>query len=304
MKLKHYKPEKHIIYAEDLTKVYDRQVLADIDLAVSFGEFVTLVGPSGCGKSTFLRLLLGQERLTSGTLLIDGEEVGSPDTKRGIVYQRYSLFPHLTVWNNIEFGLKLKVGWRRWRREKKKFYNEIFQIIKKIKLDGHEKKYPFQLSGGQQQRVAIAQALITQPKILLMDEPFGALDPFTREAMQMFLLSLWEETKMTIFFVTHDLGEAVYIGSRVLCLSQYYTEGRGSGIQYGARIVSDIDLGREIKSPSVKATKEFGDIVRRLIYEGMEPKHLQSAAVFHSQHPDSFITLKEEQIVSDCEVIE
>jgi NitT/TauT family transport system ATP-binding protein len=198
------RPGDNILYILDVCKIYGaKAVLDDIDLSVSSGELCTLVGPSGCGKSTLLRLILGQERPTRGEIRIEGKPVGFPNPERGIVYQKYSLFPHLTVLENVMLGKKLSVGLLERRYRLDEFREEAKYYLGKIKLAGHLDKYPHELSGGMQQRVALAQSLIMKPKLLLMDEPFGALDPGTREDMQIFLLNLWEEFKMTIFFVTH-----------------------------------------------------------------------------------------------------
>jgi NitT/TauT family transport system ATP-binding protein len=178
--------------------------------------------------------------------------------------------------------------------EKKATRDEAMHYLKSVQLEEHAEKYPLQLSGGMQQRVAIAQALIMQPRILLMDEPFGALDPGTREAMQVLILQLWEAHGMTIFFVTHDLEEAVFLGTRILVLSQYYTHEAGTetGMVRGARIVSDYPLReRTAKSTRVKETAEFGRLIQKIRYEGFDPEYLQNAAEFNLQHPDSFITL-------------
>lgn len=303
---------RHVLYAEDLIKAYGGHVvLNDIDLAISEGEFVTLVGPSGSGKSTLLRLILGQEEQTRGSLLLDGKPVPKPDVSRGIVYQKYSLFPHMTVLGNVIFGLALRDGSllklvrnpRKWWAQRKANRKTALDLIERVGLKGHEKKYPSQLSGGQQQRVAIAAAIIMRPRILLMDEAFSGLDEFTREDLQVFLLELWEEANrslddqppenpMTIIFITHGLGEAVYLGSRVLGLSQYVKVGGG---QTGARIVIDEGFERRPKSPSVKATPDFGAMIAKIKHQAMQPEQLQAVTEFEGTHPDSFITLSDEQ---------
>lgn len=176
------------------------------------GELVCIVGPSGCGKSTVLRLIAGltpQFPPTSGEAHVFGKLIAGPGPDRGVVDQKYSLLPHLTVLENIAFGLKLR-GVKRSERQA-----EACAWVKKVGLEGAEPKYPSELSGGMQQRVAIAATLIVKPRILLMDEPFGALDPKIRLRMQELLLQLWKEQAGTVFFVTHSVEEAVYLGDRV-----------------------------------------------------------------------------------------
>lgn len=286
------------LYFEDVYKQYgSKVVLDDIDLAVARGEIITVVGPSGCGKSTLLRLVLGQELPTRGTISLEGETVGLPDATRGIVYQKYSLYPHLSVLDNVLMGPRLSMGlWAR-RRRGPELLEEALFYLRKVDLETHCHKYPHELSGGMRQRVAIAQSLILKPKILLMDEPFGALDPGTRENMQLFLLELWEELRMTIFFVTHDLEEAVFLGTRILILSQYYSDDRGEGaeVNRGAKIVFDTALAREAQSTAVKSTAAFGELIEQIRQEGFDPEYLQHARDFNLTHPHSFQTLRAEE---------
>jgi NitT/TauT family transport system ATP-binding protein len=288
--------DRSLLYLESARKCYGSKViLEDIDLAVKAGELCTVVGPSGCGKTTLLRLVLGQERLTSGTLLIGGKPVEPPGTDRGIVYQRYSLFPHLTVLQNVMLGLNLSSTLLQRLRLKQQFRREAMDFLEQVSLSDHVHKYPHELSGGMQQRVAIAQALIMKPKILLMDEPFGALDPGTREHMQIFLLDLWEKFKMTVFFVTHDLEEAVFLGTRILVVSQYYADGgpNENNGRHGARIVSDYPLALEATSTTVKKTEVFGTLIQKIRRNGFDPGYLQDVTEFDLRHPDSFLTLHE-----------
>jgi len=285
----------YMLYLEDVTKAYGpKTVLADIDLAVREREFCTVVGPSGCGKSTLLRLILGQERATSGQLLMLGRPIQHPGPDRGIVYQRYSLFPHLTILDNILLGKRLGKPFFDLFGSKKTDRDEALGYLESVQLADHAHKFPHQLSGGMQQRVAIAQALIMKPKILLMDEPFGALDPGTREMMQMLILDLWQAHGMTIFFVTHDLEEAAFLGTRILVLSQYYIHETDNtpGVLKGARIVSDYPLKRK-KAPStrLKETEQFGRFIQSIRAEGFNPNYLQQAREFNLKHQDSFITL-------------
>jgi NitT/TauT family transport system ATP-binding protein len=294
--------EQSFLYLENVYKVYGKKViLDDIDLAVSSGELVTVVGPSGCGKSTLLRLILGQEFPTSGKILMEGIPLGFADATRGIVYQKYSLFPHRTVLGNVLEGSRLSLGFFERRRRKQELIDEAMHYLKKVNLADHRELYPHQLSGGMRQRVAISQSLIMKPKILLMDEPFGALDPGTREHMQVFLLELWEELKMTIFFVTHDLEEAVFLGTRILALSQYYTDDRGNGLDVnrGARVVCDHALPKVAQSTRVKETAAFGELIQQIRRDGFDPRYLQHAKDFNLTHPHSFQTLRPEEYSSE-----
>ena len=180
------------------------------------GELVTIVGPSGCGKSTLLRIIAGLKPHfppTTGQVLVLGKPVSQPGPDRGLVDQKYSLLPHLTVIENIAFGLKLRGVSRSERLDRAQ------EWLKKVGLEGSEKKYPSELSGGMQQRVAIASTLLLRPRILLMDEPFGALDPHIRLRMQELLIQLWNEQESTVFLVTHSVEEAVYLGDRVFLMA-------------------------------------------------------------------------------------
>ena len=289
---------KYQLLIRDVHKSYgDKKVLEDIDLAVRRGEFCTVVGPSGCGKSTLLRLILGQEEPTSGTLYINGKPVGLPDTDRGIVYQRYSLFPHLSVLDNVILGQTLRLPPWKARGRRKQFVEEAMVYLERMRLTEHGGKLPSELSGGMRQRVAIAQALIAKPKILLLDEPFGALDPETREEMQLFLLELWEASRFTAFFVTHDLEEALFLGTRLFVLSQYYTDNRGNGrtIKRGAKVVADHYLPRSAMAASVKRTQEFQNLLESVRQDGFNPEHLQHVSAFNLDHPDAFRTLTPEE---------
>lgn len=191
----------------------DLVALKDINLDVAAGEFLVLVGPSGCGKSTLLDLLGGLSRPSSGRILLDGTEITGPGLDRGIVFQQYALLPWRTARRNIEFGLEAKGLPRKKRRELANHYLEL------VGLGGFGDRYPHELSGGMKQRVAIARSLAFDPEILLMDEPFAALDAQTRESLQDELLRIWRETGKTILFITHGIDEAVYLGQRVAVLS-------------------------------------------------------------------------------------
>lgn len=187
--------------------------LQDINLEVKTGEFMAIVGPSGCGKSTLLDLLGGLTKPTSGKILIDGQPITGPDLDRGIVFQQYALFPWKTAQANVEFGLEAKGVSKAERSEQARHYLSL------VGLSGFENRYPHELSGGMKQRIAIARSLAYDPDVLLMDEPFAALDAQTRETLQSELLRIWEKTRKTIVFITHGIDEAVYLGQRVAVMT-------------------------------------------------------------------------------------
>ena len=181
------------------------------------GNFIAIIGPSGCGKSTLLNLLAGFISPTEGQVLVRGQAVAGPDHDRGMIFQQYSSFPHLTVMKNVLFGME--INRREMRLSSKEQRERARLLIHEVGLEGHEDKYPHQLSGGQQQRVAIARTLALEPPILLMDEPFSALDEPTRLEMQELIVNLWGRIKPTIFVVTHSIVEAVYLSERVWIFS-------------------------------------------------------------------------------------
>ncbi|ADX46241.1 ABC transporter ATP-binding protein [Paracidovorax avenae] len=189
------------------------QALLPVDFHVADNDFVTILGPSGCGKSTMLRIVAGLDQPTSGRVLLDGRPVEGPGADRGMVFQSYTLFPWLTIEQNIRFGLRERGVPEVQQKERAAYF------IAKVGLRGFEQHYPKQLSGGMQQRTAIARALANDPKILLMDEPFGALDNQTRVLMQELLLGIWEAERKTVMFVTHDIDEAIFMASRVAVFS-------------------------------------------------------------------------------------
>ncbi len=219
------------------------------------GELIAIVGPSGCGKSTLLRILAGLRPhfpATSGDAHVFGKPIEKPDAGRGMVDQKYSLMPHLTVADNIAFGLKLRGVGRKERRDRAQ------EWAKKVGLDGNEDKYPSELSGGMQQRVSIAATLILEPKILLMDEPFGALDPKIRMQMQELLVRLWNEQQSTVFLVTHSMEEAVYLGDRVMRMAAK-----------PGRLVEELQVPRPDEPPEVMRARPWfseltEDLLRRL----------------------------------------
>ena len=188
------------------------EALKNINLTVNKGEFVSIIGPSGCGKTTLMRLLAGLDFPESGHISLNGEEVAGPDPARGYVFQQSSLFPWLTVSKNIASGLKA----RKVYREQK---SHVTQFIELIGLTGFENAYPHQISGGMAQRVAIARALINNPVALLLDEPLGALDAFTRADLQDKLLELWAKNSTTMVLVTHDVDEAIYLSDRIVIMT-------------------------------------------------------------------------------------
>ena len=203
-----------ILRVRGVSRRFDNTLaLQATELDVAENDFVTILGPSGCGKSTLLRMVAGLDTPTAGRIALDGQPVQGPGADRGMVFQSYTLFPWLTVIDNICFGLRERgVA----RAEQLAIANGF---VARVGLQGFERHYPKQLSGGMQQRTAIARALANGPRILLMDEPFGALDHQTRELMQELLLGIWEAEKKTVLFVTHDIDEAVFMGSRVVVMS-------------------------------------------------------------------------------------
>ncbi|MEC7376931.1 MAG: ABC transporter ATP-binding protein [Pseudomonadota bacterium] len=225
----------------------DQVVLENLSLSVKKGEFCTLVGASGCGKSTFLKMLLGQETQTRGELLLEGETFpGEPDRNRGIVFQRYSVFPHLTVRQNVLMGLELEQKpWlgKLFGGARREALEKVEAMLESVGLGPSAHKWPHELSGGMQQRLAIAQSLIMRPRVLLLDEPFGALDPGIRADMHDLLLKLWRETGTTIFMVTHDLKEGFHLGTRLLVFDKVRNDPHEPQA-YGATITYDLPIGR------------------------------------------------------------
>ena len=223
----------------------DILVLERLNLEVAAGSFCTIVGTSGCGKSTFLRLLLSQETPTSGSILLDGQPLpDQPTPDRGIVFQRYSVFPQLTVEDNLilsqEFAAAPFAG-RLFGSKRRHAKEAVAGTLEHIGLGAARRRYPAQLSGGMQQRLAIAQALLVRPKILLLDEPFGALDPGIRADMHQLLLELWREMGMTVFMVTHDIHEAFKLGTRLLVFDKVRHDPHAPEA-YGATITYDLPL--------------------------------------------------------------
>ncbi|MGN6286814.1 MAG: ABC transporter ATP-binding protein [Afipia sp.] len=189
------------------------QAVTDTDIHVEPGEFVSIVGPSGCGKSTLLNAVAGFLKPTSGEVTVDGEAIKGPGADRGMVFQQYSLFPWKTVGQNVEFGLKMK-GVDKYKRAR-----SARTLLGLAGLEAFENHYPDRLSGGMKQRVGIVRALATGPKVLLLDEPFGALDAQTRVIMQQILTNMWQRLKISVLFVTHDIDEAIFLSDRVYCMT-------------------------------------------------------------------------------------
>ncbi|MBB5353214.1 NitT/TauT family transport system ATP-binding protein [Haloferula luteola] len=277
-------------------------VFRNLNLRIREGEFATIVGPSGCGKSTLFRLILGSQFPTAGEVWVDGEPVRHVTPKTGIVYQRYSLFPHLTVADNIALGPLLRqtgplestvrgLG-PRYRRVQREARAEARGLLGRIGLTNKDgDKYPQELSGGMQQRVAIAQAMIVKPKVLMMDEPFGALDPSTREDMQLFILEQAAAHGLTVIFVTHDLDEAVFLGTRCIGISQYYT-CRDNEPKVGAKIVTDRDISAALdlphpRPPKVVDSPAFRELRRKIHEDVLDPERCQRVDAFDHDHPDS-----------------
>ncbi len=189
------------------------EALRDINLNVFDKEFMCFIGPSGCGKTTLLRIVAGLDQPTSGEVLLDGKVIKSPDPERGMVFQEYSLFPWRTIIDNVAFGLEIKGV------PKKERYEIARKYLKMVGLEAFEQSYSYELSGGMRQRVAIVRALANDPKVLLMDEPFGSVDAQTRNLLQGELLRIWGEERKTVLFITHSIDEAVYLADRVVVLS-------------------------------------------------------------------------------------
>ena len=233
------------IVFDNVWKEYgDQIVLEKISLTIAPRAFVALVGPSGCGKTTFLKLLLGEEAPTQGTISMDGAPlVAEPGPDRGVVFQRYSVFPHLTVLGNVllgaEFGRPFTA--RLFGAARRNAIAAARALIAEVGLAGSEDKYPAQLSGGMQQRLALAQALIMKPKVLLLDEPFGALDPGIRAEIHELMKRLWHETELTVVMVTHDMREAFTLGSRVIAFERPRDRPEERE-RYGALLSSDIHI--------------------------------------------------------------
>jgi NitT/TauT family transport system ATP-binding protein len=240
----------------------DKVVLEKVSLDVAEGSFVSIVGPSGVGKSTFLRLVLGQEAPSRGRILLDGEPLSpEPGPDRGVVFQRYSVFPHMSALDNVIFGLECasarRVG-RLFGARRADARKQATAMLEHVGLGDSLKVYPRELSGGMQQRLAIAQALITRPRILLLDEPFGALDPGVRLDMHVLTTELWREHGLTILMVTHDIKEAFKLGTRVIAIDKRRRDPQAPN-RYGSTAVYDFPLDEKKRAaipPALEAMVE------------------------------------------------
>ena len=251
--------EKVVLKLEDVSKSFAKvetdevtHALTSVTTSMESGEFISLVGPSGCGKSTMLRLVAGLIKPTTGKLTVNGKEIGDPGPDRGMMFQKATLFPWLTVYDNIAFSLRMQ-GKLKGNEDK------VENMIKVIGLEHFRNDYPGQLSGGMAQRVALVRSLINEPPILLLDEPLGALDAFTRMNMQDEILKIWQEKQQLAIMVTHDVDEAIYMGTRVLVMDAH-----------PGRVIADIQI--EQPFPRDRSSREFveyrNDILNKLHFAG------------------------------------
>ncbi len=241
-----------IIEVKQLWKEYgDNIVLERLSLVVNEGDFVSIVGASGCGKTTFLNMLLGTEAPSSGDILLDGKPLAQePSVERGIVFQKYSVFPHLTALENVMLGFEFETNGiassffgRLFGEKKQQAKTQALAMLEQVGLLPAQDKYPHELSGGMRQRLSIAQALIKKPRILLLDEPFGALDPGIRKDMHVLVKSLWKEQNLTVFMITHDLSEGFHLGNR-LWVFDHTRHDEQAPERFGAQVTFDIPTER------------------------------------------------------------
>mgnify|MGYP005755437887 CR=1 FL=1 len=262
---KQNKPYEHEIEIKGVTKSYEKKdgsflALSEVNLNIDRNEFICVVGPSGCGKTTLLNIIAGLHSATTGTVKVRGEEVEGPGKGKGVVFQQYALYPWLTVEKNVEFGMKMKGVPKETRREIARKYMHI------VGLEKFAKSYPKELSGGMKQRVALARAYATNPEILLMDEPFGALDAQTRAQLQENLLNAWQQEKKTCFFITHDVEEAVLLSTKIIIMSA--SPGR-------IREVINVNLSYP-RNQETKLTPEFNTL-KNEIWNKVYKEYLQHA---------------------------
>jgi NitT/TauT family transport system ATP-binding protein len=251
--------EKVVLKLADVSKSFAKvetdevtHALTSVTTSMESGEFISLVGPSGCGKSTMLRLVAGLIKPTTGTLTVNGAPIGDPGPDRGMMFQKATLFPWMTVYDNIAFSLRMQ-GKLKGNEDK------VESMIKVIGLESFRNDYPGQLSGGMAQRVALVRSLINEPPILLLDEPLGALDAFTRMNMQDEILKIWQEKQQLAIMVTHDVDEAIYMGTRVLVMDAH-----------PGRVIADIQIEQDF--PRDRSSREFveyrNDILNKLHFAG------------------------------------
>ncbi|MBN2021787.1 MAG: ABC transporter ATP-binding protein [Pirellulales bacterium] len=293
------------MHALDVQKVSHwfgaNRVLWDVNLQVAAGQIVAMVGPSGCGKSTLLRAILGTHPPREGVILADGIRIDGPTRHVGIVYQDYALYDFLTARKNVAFGPMLDetnpafrlFRFPAWRRLRRRHLAEATALLEKVGLERAADRYPSEMSGGMRQRVAIAQALVMRPKILLLDEPFGALDEATREELQLMILSLAEENRLarqaggqpphTILLVTHELNEALYVAERVIGLSQFHEDGaRGATIVYDKAS----PVFRPDQAKDVEALHKQREELRAAVFDPENLKKHDRYVTFWKDHAD------------------
>ena len=252
------------IIVDKVWKEYgDHVVLERINLDIAPRSFVALVGPSGCGKTTFLRMLLGDENPTRGQILLDGVPLKpEPDADRSVVFQRYSVFPHLTVIENVMLGPELQSSQflgRLFGQKRAAVKADAMALLAKVGLAGHENKYPSSLSGGMQQRLALAQALMCKPKVLLLDEPFGALDPGIRAEIHVLIRRIWNASDLTVVMVTHDLSEAFRLATRVIAFER--PRKRPEELErYGTTLSGDLKVETDVQPAPAKGAQITRDI--------------------------------------------
>lgn len=243
----------------------DQHVLRDVNISIERGEFITLLGPSGCGKTTLLRIISGLEKLDGGTVLVNGQDKTFAEPKErdiSMIFQQYSLFPTMTVYNNIAFGLKMK------KVDKAEIARKIARALEMVNLSGSEKKYPSQLSGGEQQRVALARAIVTDARILLLDEPFSAIDAKLRKALQIQIKEIHNELGLTTIFVTHDQDEAMRMSDRIYLMNKGRVEQEGS----------PMDLYLNPKSPYVASFMGHYNLFDEDGYWAIRPEAIELSA--------------------------
>lgn len=266
------------------TKKGQFHALREINLGIEKGEFIALIGHSGCGKSTLLNLIAGLLMPSSGGLICDNREIAGPGPERAVVFQNHSLLPWLTCYQNVYLAVERVFASKESKEQLKK---RTLDALELVGMSHATHKRPNEISGGMKQRVGIARALAMEPKVLLMDEPFGALDHNTRLEMQMLLLEQWQDDRMTIIFVTHDLEEACYVGTRVIGLSQYWADEAGNA-GTGAIIVTDLRTpGGHPKPTAMRSTSEFNALLEQVRHEALDPENRQRLHRFNLTHQDA-----------------